>query len=66
MCINPWARRWVGAADRNRLAGTLRQLDDLQGIELLGQHAAGHDDVGPGEISVLQLLGIAVDEANIP
>ena len=41
-------------------------VDDLECVVLLRQHASGHHQIGPGEIVVGQLLGVSVDQADGP
>ena len=53
-------------ADHHRLAPRPAQIDDFDRVEILRQHAAGHDQVGPFEIAVGQRLGVAVDQPNGP
>ena len=53
-------------ADDHRLAPRPAQIDDRDGVEILRQHAAGHDHIGPFEIAVGQFLGVAVDQPNGP
>ena len=40
------------AADHHRLAARPAQIDDFDGIEILRQHAAGHDQVGPVQLAL--------------
>ena len=41
-------------ADGDRLAARAAQVDDVDRVEMLRQHAAGHDQIGPVEIGVGQ------------
>ena len=59
-------RRHVGAADGDLLAALAAQIDEVKRARLLEQHAAGQHQVGPFQILVEQLLGIAVDQADVP
>ena len=54
------------SADADRQLARPAQLDDLQRVELLRDHAASHDEVGPVEIGLRQVLGVAVDEPELP
>ena len=38
----------------------------LKRIRPLRQHAAGHDHIGPIEVGIGQLFGIAIDQAAFP
>jgi hypothetical protein len=58
--------RGVGAAHHDGLAGRLHGLDDPEGVGLLGQHAARHDQIGPGEVGRVELLDVAVHQPNPP
>ena len=60
------SRHRIGAADHHRLAARLAHLDDDLRIVVLRKHPPGHDEIGPCEVGVRQLLGVAVDEAEIP
>ena len=60
------ARRDVRAADADRLAVQVRELDQIEEVRLLVEHAADHHQVGPVEVRVGQRLGVAVDEAEVP
>jgi hypothetical protein len=53
-------------AHHHRRAARPAELDEPERIVLLGQHAAGHDEIGPIEILLGQLFRIAVDEADVP
>ncbi len=56
----------IGAANHHRLVMGMAHFDNVQGIVTLRQHAAGHHDVGPCEIRLIQMLGIAVDQPDFP
>src|SRR4029077_5176893 len=42
------------------------EIDQVQEIRLLVEHAADHHEIGPVEVRVRQRLGVTVDEANVP
>ena len=44
------ARRHVRPADAHRLAVQVRQLDQIEEVRLLVQHAADHHEIGPVEV----------------
>ena len=48
------------------LATGVGEADQTQAVRLLEQHAAGHDDIGPVEIGVVEVFRVAVDEADGP
>ena len=56
----------AGAADDDRLAARAAEIDDVERVALLRQHAAGHHQVGPVEVVVAQFLGVAVDQPQRP
>ena len=56
----------VGTADGDRLAARAAQIDDLEQVVMLRQHAAGHDQIGPVEIAVGEVLDVAVDQPHLP
>jgi hypothetical protein len=58
--------RGAGTADHDRLAACATDLDDLERVVLLRKHASRHHEVGPCEVVVGQLFGIAVDQADSP
>ena len=60
------ARRDVRPADAYRLAVQVSELDQVEEVRLLVEHAADHHEIGPVEVRVGQRLGIAVDEADVP
>ena len=60
------ARRGVGAADHHRRAVSVRRLDQMQRVTLLGQHPAREEQIGPVEIALVEALGVAVDELQRP
>jgi hypothetical protein len=66
LLIDMRARRDVRPADGHRLAVRLDQIDQLERVELLHQHAAGHDDIGPCDIGIGQRLGVAIDQPQVP
>jgi len=33
---------------------------------LLKQHTAGHHHIGPGEVALAELLGVAIDQPDVP
>ena len=55
-----------GAADDDGLAARTAEIDDIERVVLLRQHAAGQDQIGPVEVVVAQLLGVAVDQPQRP
>ncbi len=59
-------RSRIGSADANSHFRLTATLDDLDRVVGLGQHAPGHDDVGPSEVGVGQFARVAVDEAEGP
>ena len=59
-------RRRPGAADDDGLAARTAEIDDIERVVLLRQHAAGQDQIGPIEVVVAQLLGVAVDQPQRP
>jgi hypothetical protein len=44
----------------------LDHLDEIENVGPLRHHPADHDEIGPVDIGVLQLFGVAIDEAAIP
>ena len=59
-------RRHVRTTDGDRLAAQIAERDNTQRVWLLWQHATGHHQVGPVQVAVVKLLGVAVDEAESP
>ena len=55
-----------GAADDDGLAARAAEIDDIERVVLLRQHAAGEDQIGPVEVVVAQFLGVAVDQPQRP
>src|SRR6202030_2555010 len=53
-------------ADDHRLAAGMAKLDHHKRVRLLREHDAGHHHVGPVDIGLAQLLGVAIDQPNIP
>jgi hypothetical protein len=64
--IDMGARSGIGAADDDRLPVRAAKVDQPQRVGLLRQHAAGENQIGPGNIVARDRLGIAVDEARCP
>ena len=60
------ARGDVRAADAYRLAVQVGEIDQIDEIRLLVEHAADHHEIGPVEVRVGQRFGVAVDEADVP
>src|SRR6202140_2150333 len=60
------AGRGGRTADDHRLAKGMAKLDHKKRVRLLWKHSAGHDHVGPVEIGLAQLLGIPIDQPDIP
>ena len=60
------ARGDVGPTDDDRLAVGMAEFDDALAIGLLVQHATGHDHVGPSDVVRAQILGVAIDELELP
>src|SRR5436190_24378614 len=54
----------VGPANNNRQAACTAHLDQIVGVGLLKQHTAGHHHIGPGEIELAELLGVAIDQPD--
>ena len=52
--------------DRRIWEAASRKLDHLKRVRLLWQHPAGHDQIRPVDVGVLQLLGIPVDQTTMP
>ena len=66
VAVDVRARGDVGPANNHGLAARMRGSDDLQCVNLLGQHAAGHDDVGLVQVIHRELLEVMVDQSDIP
>ena len=54
----------VRPADDHRFPLCLRHADDLERIDPLRQHPAGHHHVGPGEVGGIERLGVALMPCN--
>ena len=55
-----------GPPTHDRLAVQVRELDQIEEVRLLVEHAADHHEIGPVEVGVGQRLGVAVDEPDVP
>jgi len=44
----------------------MAKLDHHKRVRLLRKHSAGHHHVGPVDIGLAQLLGVAIDQPDIP
>jgi len=64
--IAMWTRTHVGAADNDGQAAGAAHVDEIERIGLLKQHAARHHHVGPGEIALGELLGVTIDQSDVP
>src|ERR1700738_1324554 len=58
--MRAWRR--IGGADANGLAEILAVADDRQSVDLLRQHAAGHHQIGPEDVPLVERFSIPVDE----
>ena len=64
--IEMGTRSDAGPADGDGLSPRVAEVDDVERVALLRQHAAGKDQIGPVEVAVGQFLGVAVDQPNRP
>ena len=48
------------------LAVQVGEIDQVDEIRLLVEHAADHHEIGPVEVGVRQRLGVTVDETDVP
>ena len=64
--IDVRAGRNIGASNRYGLVPNFAHFDQLERVELLGQHASSHHDVGPCHVCFGQLFGVPVDQAKVP
>ena len=42
------------------------EIDEIEKVRLLVEHATDHYEIGPVEVRIRQRLGVTVDEMNIP
>ena len=50
-----------GATDDHRLPAGMTEIHDIKSVALLRQHAASENQIGPIQVAVAQLFGIAID-----
>ena len=55
-----------GPADGDGFSARTAEVDDVERVDLLRQHAASHDQIGPVKITVRQFLGVSIDQPNRP
>ncbi len=56
----------IGPANDHRLVAGAAEVDDMLRVITLWQHPAGHHHVGPAEVLIAQVFGIAIDQPDIP
>src|SRR5262249_22676101 len=56
----------IGPADDDGQTAGATHFDQVERVGLLKQHAASHHHVGPGEIALAEILGVAVDQPDLP
>src|SRR6476620_6316451 len=60
------ARGDVGPTDTYWFAVQVGEIDQIDGVRLLVEHAADHYQIGPIEVRFRQRLGVTIDETDVP
>ena len=64
--IKVGARCDAGSADDHRFSPGMAEVDNVEHVALLRQHASGQDQIGPVDVIIDQFVGVPVEKAKRP